>query len=70
MRRQPVNSSNLYSVGYEPEMSVLEIEFRGGRIYQYSKVPAQVYKGLMNAGSHGRYFHQRIREVYPYRRIA
>lgn len=70
MRRQPVNSSNLYSVGYEPEMSVLEIEFRGGRIYQYSNVPAQVYKGLMNAGSHGQYFHQRIKEVYPYRRIA
>lgn len=70
MRRQAVNSSNLHSVGYDHETSTLEIEFHGGRIYQYSNVPTQVYKGLMTTGSHGRYFHQRIREVYPYRKIA
>lgn len=70
MRRQTVSSSNLHSVGYDQETRTLEIEFHGGRIYQYSNVPTQVYEGLMNAGSHGRYFHQRIREVYSYRRIA
>lgn len=70
MRRQPVSSSNLYSVGHEPETSTLEIEFRGRRIYQYSNVPAQVYDELMGAGSHGQYFHRHIRDVYPYRKIA
>lgn len=70
MQRQSVISSNLYSVGYEPDTATLEIEFRHGGVYQYSSVPARVYEGLMNSGSHGQYFHRYIRNVYPYRKIA
>lgn len=70
MHRQTVTSSNLHSVGYDPQMSVLEIEFRGGRIYQYSNVSTRVYEGLMNSSSHGRYFHQHIRDIYQYKRIV
>ena len=70
MERKPVVSSNLVSVGYDRENRILEVEFRNGRIYQYFGVPEAVYISLMNAPSHGQYFHQCVRDVYPYQRIA
>lgn len=69
MRRVPVSSSNLVSVGYDPDSRILEIEFRQGAVYQYSNVPASVHSGLMNAASHGTYFHDHIRDRYPTTRI-
>ena len=70
MKRTSVTSSNLSSVGYDPERSILEIEFHGGRVYQYYNVPIRVYDGLMNAASHGRYHHQNIKNRYRYNRIS
>lgn len=69
MSRTPVSSSNLRSVGYDPVSRVLEIEFHSGGIYQYSNVPEEVYRSLMAASSHGRYFHYFIKGAYVYRRI-
>jgi len=39
MKRQPVESSNLASVGYDAARQILEIEFNHGGIYQYYDVP-------------------------------
>jgi hypothetical protein len=64
-----VRSSNLRAVGYDPITATLVIEFRGGRLYRYARVSDSVYQGLMRAGSHGAYFHARIRNRYPCRRI-
>ncbi len=69
MLRQPVNSSNLQSVGYDSTSSTLEVEFKSGSIYQYAGVPDSVYQGLMGASSHGSYFAQHIRDRYPYTKI-
>ncbi|MCA9933042.1 MAG: KTSC domain-containing protein [Ardenticatenaceae bacterium] len=69
MKRTAVSSSNLASVGYDPESQILEIEFNSGRVYQYFDVPQDEYDGLMNADSHGRYFNQNIRDNYRYTRI-
>lgn len=69
MNRTPVSSSNLASVGYNAAAQVLEVEFRDGSVYQYSYVPDAVYRALMAAGSHGKYFHAYIRDAYPTVRI-
>lgn len=70
MERIPVQSSNLASVGYDPQNSILEIEFNNGSIYQYTGVPQEVYEGLMNADSKGSYFHYNIKKAgYCYTRI-
>ncbi len=69
MTRQPVASSNLASIGYDPIEAVLEIEFRNGSIYQYFNVPSQVHSALMAASSHGSFFHRVIRNTYIYRQI-
>ncbi|PSR51883.1 KTSC domain-containing protein [Adhaeribacter arboris] len=69
MERIFVSSSNLYTVGYNDGISILEIQFRNGSIYQYFNVPLSVYQALMNAGSHGQYFSYFIKDRYRYRRI-
>lgn len=69
MYRQAVSSSNLKSVGYDPCLRVLEIEFLRGGVYQYSGVPQHVFDGLMSASSKGQYFHSHVRNIYPYQHI-
>ncbi|TKJ43715.1 KTSC domain-containing protein [candidate division TA06 bacterium B3_TA06] len=70
MKRIPVQSSNLVSVGYNRSTQVLEVEFHGGRIYQYFGVPLALYDGLMNAPSKGQYLDQNIKkEGYTYIRV-
>jgi len=69
MRRTPVSSSHLTSVGYEPNSSTLEIEFHNGAVYQYFDVPEYEWQALMHAGSHGTYFSAHIRDVYRYVRL-
>ena len=70
IERTPVRSSALRSVGYDQEQRVLEIEFTNGAVYQYFDVPAEVYRGLMAAESHGGYFHQRVRnKSFRYQRV-
>ncbi len=70
MRREPVDSTNIASVGYDPATGLLEVEFHGGRIYQYNGVPQDVVDNLFSAVSKGGYFARNIRMSYPYRRIA
>lgn len=71
MIRKPVASSNIASVGYDPTRMILEIEFKGGSVYQYSSVPLDKYEGLMAAGSRGRYFAAYIKDGgYPCRKIS
>ena len=70
MERKLVMSSNLHSVGYDPDAAVLEIAFASGGVYQYSGVPSHVYLGLMSACSKGSYHHDYIRDRYPCRRVG
>ncbi|QDT50430.1 hypothetical protein Pan258_44890 [Symmachiella dynata] len=70
IERTAVRSSALQSVGYDQEQRVLEIEFTSGAVYQYFDVPAEVYRRLMAAESHGRYFNQAVRNAgYRYQRM-
>ncbi len=70
MKRQPVISSNLRSVGYDDSSEILEIEFQSGGVYRYYGVPREVFEELLNASSKGRYFLANIRDTYRYARAA
>ena len=69
MLRTPVSSSDLQSVGYDATTRTLEVEFNSRSVYQYSGVPESIYRGLMSASSHGKYFHAYIKDSYPYIQI-
>lgn len=68
MNRVDVDSSNILSIGYDPDSQVLEIEFKDGSIYSYLKVPPNHYDGIMNADSHGKYLNENIKGIYEYER--
>ena len=70
MLRQPVTSSDIRAIGYDKHSLTLEIEFNRGGLYEYANVPEAVYRGLMSASSHGKYFHQYIRDKYETRKLA
>ena len=63
MERLKVKSHNLSSVGYDSENSVLEVEFKNGKVYQYFGVSPDVYGGLMGGKSLGKYFYKNIRNL-------
>ena len=60
-----LTSSNLAAAKYEPEDMALFVVFTNGGHYLYSGVPQDVYDGLIEAESAGRYFHREIRNNYP-----
>lgn len=64
-----MSSSNLSSVGYDEDDRILEIEFNSGGVYQYYDVPPRIHQELMNASSHGKYFHSSIKDNFRYDQI-
>lgn len=66
IKREPVHSSNVVSVGYSRHLRALEIEFTRGAIYRFLEVPPAVYRGLIAAGSKGRFIAENIRGKYPF----
>ena len=64
MEREYVESTNIYSVKYDSDNSILEIEFRDGYVYEYYDVPQYEYDNLMAADSKGKYAHKHIYKFY------
>lgn len=70
MQHMRVVSDSLASVGYEANISVLEIEFRNGSVYRYFAVPRSAFEELMQAPSAGTFFLERIKDVYGFQRVS
>jgi len=68
MKRIPVNSSNLKSVGYDKLAKVLEVEFSHGGIYFYKDVPENAAKALVAAPSVGKFFSSNIKNTFNFER--
>lgn len=68
MTYQPVSSSCIAEIGYEPSHRTLAIRFRGGREYCYADIAPEMYQALLAAASIGSYFNARVRNAYPYQR--
>jgi hypothetical protein len=64
MRRRPVTSSSLRSVGYDSRSRTLEIEF-----HQYYDVPKTVLEEMLAQNSLGAYFNLKIRDFYACARV-
>ncbi|WAS55389.1 DUF853 family protein [Burkholderia ambifaria] len=66
MERETVDSSTVLAIGYEPTTSILEIEFKTGRVYQYYNVPQVVYDQFMVSDSKGKFFNSYVKSAYAY----
>lgn len=69
MDRQPVSSSSVASIGYDPSSETLEVEFNHGAVYQYYNVPQFMYDRLMEAGSVGSFINTQIKGSYAYSQV-
>ena len=69
IKRVPVESRALATVGYSKRLHALEIEFRNGAIYRYLDVAPSVYRALMNSPSRARFYHENVRGKYRYRHV-
>lgn len=68
MQRQPVESSNLASVGYDTNSEILEVEFKKSGVYRYFNVPQIEHERLIGAHALGttigKYFSANIKNAF------
>lgn len=69
MYRTQVNSSNIHSIGYDTQSSVLEVKFTSGDVYQYFNVPEYLYQQFLHTPSHGQFLNDNIRYNYRYQKV-
>jgi KTSC domain-containing protein len=69
MEMIPVSSSNIASIGYDPERKELEVAFKGGATYRYHGVEEDTFLGLKNAKSAGGFFHLHVISRYHHRKL-
>jgi hypothetical protein len=69
--RTLVESSQIASIGYDPQTEILEVEFKGrGAVYEYYNVPKDVYDTLMVSESVGSDFNTLVKAAgYEYRKV-
>jgi hypothetical protein len=71
MKRISVESSAIASIGYDEETETLEVEFTGGTVYCYLRVPADIAAAFVDADSRGKYFAEVVREAgYEYYQVS
>lgn len=59
-----VISSAISAIGYNKEAQQMRITFKQGHTYSFCRVPENVFLGLLNAGSKGRYYDDYIKDRY------
>ena len=80
MNRIPIQSSNILSVGYDPDAKILEIEFRGSKksgskVYRYFGIPGWICYDLTDPnlllydGSKGTYFAKVVKGRFKYEEV-
>ena len=69
IKREPVVSSNVASIGYSRHLRALEIEFVRGAVYRFLDVPRSVYRDLMTTSSKGHFIAENIRGKYRFVRV-
>ena len=65
MHRDPVVSISIASVGYDPELRLLEVEYKNGIIRQYPGVPATDAEDVMTLSAFAKQFTRKSRPSFP-----
>lgn len=61
-----LNSTMVSAVGYDLATKTLRVKFKKGAIYDYRRVPTEVFCKLMGAGSIGLGMHANIFDKYKF----
>jgi hypothetical protein len=69
MKRTPVKSSNIASVGYHSASRTLEVEFTSGNVYEYKNVTPATALAFRKAKSKGQYFFANIKNKFEGKKL-
>jgi hypothetical protein len=69
IKREPVVSTNVASVGYSRRLHALEIEFVRGAVYRFLNVPQKLYRRLLASDSKGHFIAENLRGKYDFVRV-
>lgn len=64
MIRQPLQSSNIASVGFDSESNTMEVEFHNGQIHHYHDVSGETHQRLINHPSPGAFLHASVKNRF------
>ena len=70
MDRIDVESRMLSSIGFEPDTSTLELEFKNGAVWQYFDFPESLWYEFETAESKGKFFHAEIKNQYSEAKVG
>ncbi len=70
MNREYIESSMITSIGYDPNCSILEVEFKSGAVWQYFDYPEFLWYEFRNSESKGKFFHREIKNQYSENRVG
>jgi len=65
-----VSSSNIASVGYDPDDQIVYVQFLNGSMYAYKGVNEHEFENLRTAASVGSYLNRNYKNIYPYEKVA
>ncbi|KOY87248.1 hypothetical protein AD998_14795 [bacterium 336/3] len=68
MENEKIDSSMIAFVSYKKNEQILEVTFQNQTIYEYYKVPEELYEQFMEASSKGQFMNQHIIGNYEYAR--
>ena len=63
-------SETLAAAVYDDTQETLQLDFRDGTRYVYSRVHSDLFRAMLAAPSKGRFFNQHIRRILPYSKAA
>jgi hypothetical protein len=61
---QPVSSSTIAAVGYDPNTETMRVQFHKTGTYEYAGVPQSEFDVMMQSASIGSHFSQFIKGTY------
>ncbi|MGI8519154.1 MAG: KTSC domain-containing protein [Actinomycetota bacterium] len=65
-----VESSMIYSIGYDGETSTMMIVFRNGQTYEFHLIPHRVYVDFLASESKGKFFMDHLKFSQYGRRVT
>lgn len=65
-----IKSTNIKTAKYNTENELLTVTFNNGSIYDYEKVPWEIFTKFRMADSQGAYLNSTIRKNYQYKKSS
>lgn len=69
MHMEPVNSTNVHSIGYDPASETLRVHYHSGHTGDYSGVPQNKHDELMASDSKGQFLHKHVKPHHAHSRV-